>query len=483
MLIKLQDGEVSVDNHLLSVFGFFEFLNEFEAESWDLSPLPIKKVVFRTLLDIAITGDIDISLSYMPELITIEEGDIQETILILDVSEVVVKYIEQGNLQNRCELYKASPELLQCTIEEVHTRRAIVQGNQEPFYGIVELTENFCSSLKYETLIVKGSMLFEHALPPRKFKFTQPNVIVKQILSLGNVVIAGGYPLSCVLSDNVRSNDYDIFFWGLNENQAYEKVCDIEKILGQTGIFTGNSLTFSSNGIFQIVCRLYSSPSEIIHGFDIQACKVLMLMEKNEIKYYGTKSFVLSITHNIVWVDTERQSKTYAYRLMKYFTKNFNVLVTGLERSKLKSEIMCVPIKKIETLEGLSLLMRLEREVRGTFNDMSSYYSVKNLVTQRRALVHFTVQRTLKGRTALSDYSDYAEKLSYQSRLYEIFYYHVSRLKQLGWFLFGKNIESTKITWVKKDPSSQTIIGSFHPEDTHFYRQAYTMEYKEHYDI
>jgi len=77
----------------------------------------------------------------------------------------------------------------------------------------------------------------------------------------------------------------------------------------------------------QIVLRLYSSPAEILMGFDIDSCCV---------GFDGETVWALprcrrAILKGYNLVDLTRRSLTYEIRLLKYSKRGFAVAVPGLE--------------------------------------------------------------------------------------------------------------------------------------------------------
>jgi len=119
---------------------------------------------------------------------------------------------------------------------------------------------------------------------------------------------------------------------------------------------TANAVTIASDGyrpLVQIVLRIYSSPAEVLLGFDIDSCCV---------GYDGKDVWALqraqrAISRRYNLVDPTRQSKSYEARLVKYARRGFTVAVPGLNRGKIDYSIYGTPIAK---LAGLSKLLRFE---------------------------------------------------------------------------------------------------------------------------
>jgi hypothetical protein len=396
----------------------------------------------------------------------------------LDVSEHITKYIEDGHLYNRMALYKLCPDMYKATIIETQLRKQIAQDEDTSlFHGLIHLTDSMCQSVCYAPLHgsrnLKQKLFWQwphNSSDSRVMWLRSPHEVIKQLLALGNVIVAGGYALSMVSNKVTSAGDIDIFIYGLNENHANAKLRAISKILKGDSFYTGNAYTFVNTDVdnmnVQVILRLYKSPAEVLLGFDIQACKVLIVMEDNILKYYATPSFIESMRYNCIWVDTERQSSSYAIRLIKYYAKGLDVIVTGLNRRQLDCEIMSMPLSK---LNGLALLMRLEREIRSINHGESSMckYLMMNHLKRivQRAKLH---------------QSDYHHAVSFKDKLYEVLIYAWTyskrSLKQLGWFKITRSNVWNPVTWQTSDPSSQTVNGNFHPEDIKYYHMAYSIE-------
>lgn len=222
----------------------------------------------------------------------------------------------------------------------------------------------------------------------------------------------------------------------------------------------------------QVILRLYENPSEILHGFDIQAAKVLMMAQDGIVRYYCSPSFLKSMQYNAVWIDTERQSSTYALRLIKYFCKGFSVLLTGYHSESVNNDIVTKfhhSDSKNHTLTGIkgfAMLLQLETNI------VTSYYlSNRNSITW--ALKEFC-HKCQYART-----SDYMDSVCSKSNLRDFLRnaWVINEWKKcvqmLGWRWVKSAKEIPKVKWTVRDPSSQTVIGSFHPEQEKYYHQAY----------
>lgn len=75
--------------------------------------------------------------------------------------------------------------------------------------------------------------------------------------------------------------------------------------------------------IFQIVLRHYRNPAEVVLGFDIDSCRILM--HQGQIWY--TESFLHAVKHATNFVSLKRASTTYNKRLIKYWKRGFSIYI------------------------------------------------------------------------------------------------------------------------------------------------------------
>lgn len=155
-----------------------------------------------------------------------------------------------------------------------------------------------------------------------------------------NVVIAGGYITHLISTfkykqqDKSRQSNYDdidLFIYGVDEITArkiLKIIAETEfKFLGeneQNIIFSGNAIKFqpeySKMNNLQVILRIYSSPSEIIHGFDVDCCCALATLDGD---IYVTERGHFALKNKLNIINFERMSPSYEYRIMKYFDRGF----------------------------------------------------------------------------------------------------------------------------------------------------------------
>jgi hypothetical protein len=515
MKLILKDGEIDIEIDVLKEnFGFFEpFDNLIVVDNTlDMSHLPITVNSVNQLISLGKIGDSSNDDETLHKLLFDASIDnvlyksLLDASICLDTNQIITQMIEHSHMFNRFSMYRECPDFYKATMLEVDIRRRIAKGNKSPFYGVVEITREVCKNTVYTPINPSCSLLFsEIDKKTRKYKpgdcvmqyrYVECD-IVKQILSLGNVVISGGYALEHVASHKPEANDIDIFVWGLTEKQATEKLHAIGMIVGGHPYITGNAYTyidnrFENNLSVQVILRLYNTPSEIVHGFDIQASKVFLAMDKCVIKCYGTPSFITTMKYNAVWVDTERerQSSTYALRMLKYFTKGFSVVLTGYDRKivRTKSNFDLVHVvlpqedvigftcnhrhyletkAKMVSQKGLSLLLYMEYMVNYmvTFWYNCSEPSRQNLFIVVKRMCDCCIIRNTEHNLKTSDYMD---SVCYRRNLHKFLTngHKANYEYSIGWRLVTSS-DIPQVTWTTRDP------GSFHPEQENFYQAVY----------
>jgi hypothetical protein len=136
------------------------------------------------------------------------------------------------------------------------------------------------------------------------------------------------------------ASDVDLFLYGLTEEQAIEKIKQIEakikdSILAETTtIRTKNAITIASQyptRHVQIVLRIYKSIAEILTGFDVDCSCVAY--DGNQV-YMAPRGIGAYITQ-VNQIDLSRRSPSYENRLSKYSHRGFEVFWPHLDRSRI----------------------------------------------------------------------------------------------------------------------------------------------------
>ena len=103
--------------------------------------------------------------------------------------------------------------------------------------------------------------------------------------------------------------------------------------LHENCIRTPNTIKIDLKGeSYQIIFRLYSSSSEILHGFDLGSSAVGF--DGNNVLF--TSLSKLCYTYNCNIIDTTRRSTSYESRLIKYFKRGFALILPKFDITKLR---------------------------------------------------------------------------------------------------------------------------------------------------
>ncbi|KAG2370703.1 hypothetical protein C9374_014314 [Naegleria lovaniensis] len=312
-----------------------------------------------------------------------------------------------------------------------------------------------------------------------------------------------------------RTSDVDMFLYGLNEEQALEKIKHIIEVIKKNTkddqvflIRSGQSITIrTSNSIraFQIILRLYSSIEEVLCGFDVDSCCFAF----DGVNVLTTPRGRRSIIYRYNMVDTSRQSYTYEKRLYKYACRGFRIYVPNYNRNYVKREGLLHPLQEkyylkaqripnpsAENCRGLAYLLLQERR------HYSSIYS--NFAFASALHFHNKMDRKLKdtekdkdlfkhdcdystGRsfinTARLDVHGMALRYQKMEQLFVNGTLHREQFPNPSSFnaVYGVNdvtkilqrVEPMPLQFVTINPGRQDKIGSFHPHNRNFYEDAY----------
>lgn len=175
------------------------------------------------------------------------------------------------------------------------------------------------------------------------------------------------------------ASDVDLFLYGLTEEQAVEKIKQIEQkikdsiLTETTTIRTKNAITIASQyptRHVQIVLRIYRSISEILTGFDVD-CSCAAFDGR---QVYASPRAVAAYMTQVNTVDLTRRSPSYENRLSKYSKRGFEIYFPLLDRSRVDPTLF---ERSFGRTLGLARLLVLEKLPKNA--DREAY------VDQRRA--------------------------------------------------------------------------------------------------
>ncbi|KAL3462436.1 hypothetical protein BJX64DRAFT_140139 [Aspergillus heterothallicus] len=159
------------------------------------------------------------------------------------------------------------------------------------------------------------------------------------------------------------ASDVDLFLYGLTEEEAVEKIKQIEKCI-RDSILTEVSTIRTKHAItivsqyptrhVQIVLRRYKSIAEILTGFDVD-CSCVAYDGKQV--YLAPRAVGAYITQ-ANQIDLSRRSPSYENRLSKYSHRGFEVFWSDLDRSRIDPSLF---ERSFTRTVGLARLLVLEK--------------------------------------------------------------------------------------------------------------------------
>lgn len=150
-------------------------------------------------------------------------------------------------------------------------------------------------------------------------------------VDMKNLFIAGGSVSRFVLfTAHSHPSDIDIFVCGIKtpeeaEDRVREFVKSIQKRVSILSITRSEfAITIRTEECpIQIILRLYASPSEVLHGFDLGSCMVGIW----EGEAYTTRLGKFSFENRCNILNLPRRSTTYERRLYKYCIRGFDIVL------------------------------------------------------------------------------------------------------------------------------------------------------------
>lgn len=272
-------------------------------------------------------------------------------------------------------------------------------------FWAVKLHDNWVRDHMYRRNLHEDP-LYDLVELPVKNKFNEE--IEEYLTLVPGWYIAGGAALYLAGYAD-KYSDIDLFTCMSKEeaNASLEKVTRIrDEKYGDSYypfIVSGNAVTMrvgrNHTGIkMQHILRVYKSPSEIVHGFDLDCVGIVYINGK----LYATKRTMFALEKKMNFFDPARASPSYAYRLLKYKGRGFDIFlplfhprfITGLKpflksvTSELKSEIepyMSEKARKfIEAHTKNGMFQLPEREIYELTHLLSEQPSLGELISYSR---------------------------------------------------------------------------------------------------
>lgn len=165
----------------------------------------------------------------------------------------------------------------------------------------------------------------------------------------GGVFLAGGSIVQRLLH-NSHPKDFDLFFYGCTPAEARTFI-DSTLISNNFPYRYHNDPTVYRNkftitkGSVQFILRLYKSPAEILHGFDIDSCRVGF----DGTKVWMTESALWSWKARLNIVDFSHMSPSYEFRLSKYYLRGFSIHVPFMDLRRTKLYLIPSVLNRVKT--------------------------------------------------------------------------------------------------------------------------------------
>lgn len=277
--------------------------------------------------------------------------------------------------------------------------------NTDKYYDLVEFDEEKWNNLTLYNRNTANNLFNGNGLSEKKCNWDK--VMTKFIREIGflfttniitnHVMIAGGYIFSKLFG--CKTNDIDMFIHSCDESTGLKIIkiiaTKLEETLELTNydymiIRTNNALTINikDNYDYQIILRLYSSPSEIIHGFDVDCCCMGYIPGQNKIIMTNRALYSIENGHNNVSFD--RLSPSYEYRLAKYGTRGVSINIPDFDINQVDIDKLSENYENfkslkqgkneyIEKLTGLDILLTLDYKMNNSKSKHFTTIGIRNI--------------------------------------------------------------------------------------------------------
>ncbi len=151
---------------------------------------------------------------------------------------------------------------------------------------------------------------------------------VKRSLYLGVIeplYIAGGAAMY-MAGYITEINDIDLFT--TNQSMANSWINDNFRTIKESDHVITACTGRHKDKKIQLIKRVYQSPSEIVHGFDLDCVGVIW--DGNSL--WATRRAIWSYENKINWFDPDRMSPSYVHRLTKYMRRGFSIQLPFIDR-------------------------------------------------------------------------------------------------------------------------------------------------------
>ncbi|EMC98915.1 hypothetical protein BAUCODRAFT_65248 [Baudoinia panamericana UAMH 10762] len=266
---------------------------------------------------------------------------------------------------------------------------AIVQSLQEFRTNFAVFSESSLADLDWSNVVVAGS------------------AVVTSLLSVPKEYAESKRALRAYYHEKLApASDVDVFLYGLTEEQAIDKIKQIERqvrdalLVETTTVRTKNAITIVSHyptRHVQIVLRIYKSISEILTGFDVDCSCAAYDGEQ----VWASPRALISYMTQINTIDLTRRSPSYENRLSKYAKRGFEIYWPNLDRSKVDPTIF---ERSFGRTEGLARLLILEKLPRN--KDREAYLDQRRAERGRPPINRLRIRKRLVAGNVKNDFED-----------------------------------------------------------------------------
>lgn len=161
----------------------------------------------------------------------------------------------------------------------------------------------------------------------------------------GELVLAGGAAMAaaCALSADDPDADYDLFVVTGDDEARAREILEIVAGWADVACVTGCAVTLRvADLVVQVVLRLHSEASDVVRGFDLAPCQVVVDCPGPglPLRARATRAFLLAVERMAFFVPPAAPawSTSAAARIFRYYCKGFDVFMPGMRRSALRVE-------------------------------------------------------------------------------------------------------------------------------------------------
>ncbi|KAJ6579649.1 ankyrin repeat protein [Mycena vulgaris] len=247
-----------------------------------------------------------------------------------------------------------------------------------PYVGLVDVFDAPADVRTTRARVVKEEMdlAAQYVMPLSEINRRKEGTL-SMLIDWSNVVAAGGAVLACLtpLSDAAKASKRSIRKYyhsagaEVKITKIYEAVRDSVP-WDVTCVRTKHTVSIHSQYPYrsvQIVLRLYSSPAEILAGFDIDA----PCCAYDGTRVYANPRAIVAMMRQCNTVDMTRRSPSYEVRLAKYSARAFEVYVPSLARTDIDPTIYERSI--LTTTDVRFAFLESRRTLRGRPNPLNRY--------------------------------------------------------------------------------------------------------------